>query len=79
MRAEIGGVWTEREVARTLVRGALAGGSAFRALRKACTKLREVIQAAELRYLEGYVCELEKFTKAGDTKDWYGHLKGGWR
>ena len=75
MRAEFGEAWTEREVARTVVRGALAGGSAFRALRKACRKLREVMQAAELMYLEVYVCELEDFTKAGDTKNWYGHQR----
>ena len=56
MRAEFGEVWMETEVARTLVRDALAGGSAFRVLRKACRKLREVIQAAKLRYLEVYIC-----------------------
>ena len=26
-----------------------------------------------------YACELEMFTKAGDMKGWYGHLKGGWK
>ena len=46
MYAEFEEAWTEREEARTAVRGALAGGSAFRALRKACRKLREVMQAA---------------------------------
>ena len=62
-----------------MVLDALAGGSAFRALRKACRKLREVMQAAEDRYLEVYAYELEKFTLAGDMRGWYGHLKGGWK
>ena len=34
------------------------------------------MQAAEDRYLEVY---FEEFTKAGDMKGWYGHLKGGWK
>ena len=59
--------------------GTLAGGSAFRALRKACRKLKEIIQAAEDRYLEVYACELEEFIVADDVRDWYGHLKGGWK
>ena len=59
--------------------GTLAGGSAFRALRKACRKLRETLQAAEGRYLEVYNCELEEFIVAGDVRGWYGHLKGGWK
>ena len=71
--------WTEREEARKAVHGTLAGGSAFRALRKACRKLRETIQAAEDRYLEVYACELEKFIAAGDLSGWYGHLKGRWK
>ena len=71
--------WTEREEARKGVHGTLAGGSAFRALRKACRKLRETIQAAEDRYLEVYACELEEFIAAGDLRGWYGHLKGGWK
>ena len=70
---------TDKEEARTAVRGALASGSAFRALRKACRKVREVMHAAEDRYLEVYACELEEFTKARDMKGWYGHLKGGWK
>ena len=57
--------------------GALPGDSAFRTLRKACTKLKEVMQAAEDRYLEVYAGELEEFTLVEDTKGWYGHLKGG--
>ena len=61
------------------MRGALAGGSAFRALRKACRKLRKIIQAAKYRYWEVYACELEEFTKAGDTKGWDGYLQDGWR
>ena len=44
--------WTEREEARKAVHGTLAGGSAFRALRRARRKLRETIQAAQDRYLE---------------------------
>ena len=71
--------WTEREEARKAVHGTLAGGSAFRALRKACRKLRETMQAAEDRYLEVYACELEEFIVAGDVRGWYGHLKGGWK
>ena len=71
--------WTEREKARKAVHGTLAGGSAIRALRKACKKLREVIQAAEDRYLEVFACELEEFIVAGDLRGWYGHLKGGWK
>ena len=38
--------WAEREGARKAVHGTLAGGSDFRALRKACRKLREIMQAA---------------------------------
>ncbi|CAN0472024.1 unnamed protein product, partial [Ascophyllum nodosum] len=53
--------------------------SAFRALRTACKKLRDVIQAAEDRYLEVFACELEEFIAAGDLRGWYGHLKGGWK
>ena len=43
--------WTERGETRKAVHGTLAGGSAFCALRKACRKLREIMQAAEDRYL----------------------------
>ena len=72
--------WTDREEAWKAVHGTLAGGSAFRALRKACRKLRETIQAAEDRYLEVYTCELEEFNAPGDLRrGWYGHLKGGWK
>ena len=71
--------WTEREEARKAVHGNLAGGSAFRALRKACRKLRETMQAAEDRYVEVCACELEEFIVAGDVRGWYGHLKGGWK
>ena len=53
------------------MRGAMNGGSAFRALRKACGKIRDDMQAAQDRYLEVYACELEGFTKAGDMKGWY--------
>ena len=77
MRAEFEEAWTEREEARTVVLSALAGGSAFRASRNACRKLREIIQAAE--YLEVYACELEEFPEAGDTKGWYGYIQGGRR
>ena len=71
--------WTDREEARKALNGTLAGGSAFRALRKACRKHRETIQAADDRYLEVYACELEEFIAAGDLRGWYGHLKGGWK
>ena len=77
MHDEFEEAWTEREEARKAVHGTLAGGSAFRALRKACKKLRETMQAAEDRYLEVYACELEEFIVAGDVGGWYGHLKGG--
>ena len=43
MHDKFEGAWTEREEARKAVHGTLAGGSAFRALRKACKKLRDVI------------------------------------
>ena len=59
--------------------GTLAGGFAFRALRQACKKLREVVKAAEYRYLKVNAGELEEFIKAGDTKGWYGYCKGGRR
>ena len=71
--------WTERKEARKAVHGTLAGGSAFRALRKACRKLREIMQAAEDRYLGVYAWELKEFILAGDVRGWYGHLKGGWK
>ena len=71
--------WTEREEDRKAVHGTLAGGSAFRALRKACRKLRETMQAADDRYLEVYACELKEFIVAGDVRGSYGYLKGGWK
>ena len=77
MHDELEEAWTGREEARKAVHGTLADGSAFRALRKACRKLRESIQAAEDRYLEGYVCELEEFIVIGVLRGWYGHLEGG--
>ena len=79
MHDEFEEAWTEKEDARKAVHGTVAGGSAFRALRKACKKLRETMQAAEGRYLEVYACELEEFIVAGDLRGWYGHLKGGWK
>ena len=79
MHDEFEEAWTEREDSRKAVHGTLAGDSAFRALRKACRKLRETIQAAEDRYWEVYACELEEFIVVGDLKAWYGHLKGGWK
>ena len=79
MHDEFEKAWTEREKARKAVHDTLAGGSAFRALRKAYRKLRETMQAAEDRYLEVYACELEEFIVAGDVRGWYGHLKGGWK
>ena len=79
MHDEFEEAWTEREEARKAVHGTLAGGSAFRALRKACKKFGEIIQAAEDRYLEVFACELEEFIVAGDVRGWHGHLKGGWK
>ena len=79
MHDEFEEAWTEREEARKAVHGTLTGGSAFRALRTACKKLREVIQAAEDRYFEVFACELEEFIVAGDLRGWYGHLKRGWK
>ena len=38
----------------------------FSHVAKGMRKLREIMQAAEGRYLEVYACELEKFTSAGD-------------
>ena len=69
----------EREEARKAVHGTLARGSAFCALRKACMKLREVMQSAEDRYLEVYAYKLEELTLARDMRGWYGHVKGGWK
>ena len=43
MHAEFEKAWTEREEARKAVHGTLAGSSAFRALRKARRKLREIM------------------------------------
>ena len=74
--AELEEAWTERQEARRAVHNTLAGDSAFRALRKACRKLRETMQAADDRYLELYACELEEFILAWDIRGWYGHLKG---
>ena len=68
MRTEFQEAWTKREKARTVVRGAFAGGSSFRALRKVCRKFREIMQAAEYRYLEVYACKVIEFAKAGDMK-----------
>ena len=34
-------------------------------------------EEAEGRHLKMYVCRLEEFTKAGDMRGWYEHLKGG--
>ena len=79
MHGEFEEAWTDRKEARKAVHGTLASGSAFRALRKACRKLREFIQAAEDRYLEVYACERKEFIAAGDLRGWYGHLKGGWK
>ena len=79
MHDEFEEAWTDREEARKALNGILAGGSAFCALRKACRKHRETIQAADDRYLEVYACELEEFIAADDLRGWYGHLKGGWK
>ena len=79
MHDEFEQAWTERGETRRAVHGILAGGSAFRALRKACRKLREIMQAAEDGYLEVYACELEELIVADDVRGWYGHLKGGWK
>ena len=79
MHDELEEAWTGREEARKAVHGTLAGGSAFRALRKACKKLSETIEAAEDRYLEVYACELEEFIVTDVLRGWYGHLKGGWK
>ena len=79
MHDEFQEAWTEREEARKAVYGTSAGGSAFRALWKACKKLRKIIQAAEDRYLKVFACELKEFIVAGDLRGWHGHLKGGWK
>ena len=75
MHTELEEAWMEKEEAWTTVRGVLAGGSAFRALQKACRKLREVVQATDDRHLDVYAGELEEFTKAGDMRGWYAHLE----
>ena len=79
MNEECEEAWMEREEARKVVHDTLAGGSAFRALRKPCRKLRGIMQAAEDRYLEMYACEPEEFTLAVDIRGWYGHLTDGWK
>ena len=79
MHDEFEEAWTEREEARKVVHGTLAGDSAFRALWVSCRKLRETMQAAEDRYLEMYACKLEEFIVAGDVRGWYGYFKGGWK
>ena len=79
MHDEFEEAWTEGGEAEKAAHGTLAGGSAFRALRKACRKFRETVQAAEGRYLEVYACELEEFIVAGDVRGWYGHLKERWK
>ena len=68
MHAEFKEAWTEREEARKAVHGTLAVGSTFRALRKACRRLGEIIQAAEDKYLEAYTCEVEEFIVARRTE-----------
>ena len=68
MHDEFKEAWAERKGARKAVHGTLAGSSAFRALRKACKKLRGTIHAAEDRYLEVYACELEEFIVTGDLR-----------
>ena len=78
MHAKFEEAWTEREETRKAVHGTLAGGSAFRAMRKACKKLREIMQAAEDRYLEVYAGELKESISTGDIRGWYERLKGGW-
>ena len=75
MHAKSKEAWTDREDARKAVHGTLVGGSTFRALRKACRKIREIIQVAEDRYQEVYAYELEEFIVAGDGRGWYGNLK----
>ena len=75
MHAEFEEAWSEREEARKAVHGPLAGGSSFRALRKACRKLRKIMQAAKDRYLEAYACELNEFILARKTRGCCGHLK----
>ena len=67
--------------------GRESDGSAWRLGRRLCfsrisegvQKVREIIHAVEDWYLEVYVCQLDEFLKAGDMKEWYGHLKGRWR
>ena len=65
MRAEFEDAWTEIEEARTAMRGVLTGGSALRALRKACRNLREVMQAAEDRYLKAFPVHSRNLPKLG--------------
>ena len=79
MHTEFEEAWAERDEAWKAVHGTLVGGSAFRGLRKACGNLREIMQAAEDRFLEVYACALEEFTLARGVRGLYGHLKGGWK
>ena len=52
---------------------------AWRSLRAACKRVKEVIQVGVDRYLDVYARELEEHTRAGDMRGWHRHLKGGWR
>ena len=79
MRAKLESAWKDTEKGRTAaVCGILAGYSAFRTLRNARRKLRDMMQAAEDRCVEMYTGGFEQFTKAGDMRGWNGHLKGRW-
>ena len=76
IHAELKKARKEREEARTAMSGALADGSAFRALRKACRKLGEVMQASEDTYMEVYS---ERSPKLGTLEAGTGTSKAGER
>ena len=79
-RMEFEQAWTERERARSTVQlSSSRDKPAWRSLRAACKRVKEVIQVGVDRYLDVYARELEEHTRAGDMRGWYRHLKGGWR
>ena len=79
IRAEFDHAWMTREEARAAMRVGPKDGHAWKNLRKACRKSRDVIQAGMDSYLDVYARDLEGYIQAGDMRGWYGHLKGGWR
>ena len=65
VRAEFEEAWMEKGEAQTAVRSTLVGGSTFH-VAEGMQKLQgEIIEIAEVRYLEVYAGEVKEFAKAG--------------